>query len=178
MRFGRFAGAIAVATGLLVAAGWAFDVAALRTLVPGFPEMKLNAAIAFVLSGVSLYLLSDASSRSPPLARVVATAVALLGLLTLAEYAFGWDLELDELVVADRTGDTPYPGRIPLWRTAEAVRLAQREQRAAERNLRDQLVRLNLLGGRDYARRTVPVRARATSGSRTRTAASRRSTAA
>ncbi|HEY8507237.1 MAG TPA: ATP-binding protein, partial [Steroidobacteraceae bacterium] len=39
--------------------------------------------------------------------------LALIALLTLSQYAFGWDLGIDQALITDTTGDTPYPGRIP-----------------------------------------------------------------
>jgi hypothetical protein len=47
-------------------AGWVFNVAALRTIVPGMASMKENAAIALVLTGISMLLLN----REPPLVEV------------------------------------------------------------------------------------------------------------
>ena len=110
----RGIGALATVVGIVVVYGWIADVVALRSLFPGFPQMKLNAAVAFVLAGVSLGLLNDRARARVAAARACALAVALIGLLTLLEYAFGWTLGIDELVLADHTADGPHPGRIPV----------------------------------------------------------------
>jgi hypothetical protein len=110
----RSIGALATVVGIVVVYGWIADVVALRSLFPGFPQMKLNAAVAFALAGVSLGLLNDRARAGVVAARACALVVALIGLLTLLEYAFGWTLGIDELLLADRTGDGPFPGRIPV----------------------------------------------------------------
>jgi signal transduction histidine kinase/ActR/RegA family two-component response regulator len=111
----RIIGATAIIVGLVVALGWIRDVPALRSFVTGFAGMKLNAALGFVLAGASLWLLSRQGSRTrAAAAQVCALIVSLIGLLTLSEYLFGWQLGIDELLLADRSGDSPYPGRIPL----------------------------------------------------------------
>lgn len=112
--FSRSIGVLAVVVGSVVVYGWMADVAALRSLLPGFPQMKLNAAVAFMLAGVSLWLLSDRARAHGVAARACAVGVALIGLLTLLEYAFGWAPAIDELVLADHTADGPFPGRIPV----------------------------------------------------------------
>lgn len=81
--------------------------------------MKVNTAIAFLLSGVSLWLLSRESfPRSPRLrvfiAQGCAIAVTVLGLLTLCQYLFGWNLGIDELLFREspQAVETSHPGRM------------------------------------------------------------------
>jgi len=94
----------AVAVGAAVLAGWLFDVPLLKSLLPGFITMKANTALAFVLAGGSLLLLS--ASPAPPArtrtGQALALVVALTGALTLGEYLFGWQLGIDELLFKDR----------------------------------------------------------------------------
>lgn len=111
LRLARLIAGLSILTGLLVAVGWAGGVPTLRSLTPGLPEMKLNAAIAFVLAGAALWLQTGHVLRW--LAHVTAGLLALIALLTLAQYTFGWDLGIDQALVADLSRDTPYPGRIP-----------------------------------------------------------------
>lgn len=90
----------AIAVGAAVLAGWLFDVPLLKSLVPGFVTMKANTALAFVLAGGSLLLQSSSpvSLARAQSGRALALAVALIGALTLAEYIFGWQLGIDELL--------------------------------------------------------------------------------
>src|SRR5574337_1246390 len=109
------AGAIVV--GGLVLIGWWRDVAVLKVSASGFPTMHANTALAFVLIGVSLWLLQaeSVSGWSRPVAQVCAAAVALIGLLTLSEYLFGWDLGIDQLLVTEPqtfTESHHAPGRL------------------------------------------------------------------
>ncbi|MEM3065347.1 MAG: HAMP domain-containing sensor histidine kinase [Candidatus Nitrosotenuis sp.] len=50
---------ITMATGLAVVAGWVFDVAALKSVVPQEVTMKLSTALSFFFSGVMLYFVSN-----------------------------------------------------------------------------------------------------------------------
>ena len=47
------AGAV-FAAGLLVMAGWIFDIGALKSVFPGWVSMKFITALSFALSGVTL----------------------------------------------------------------------------------------------------------------------------
>lgn len=105
-----------ILTGLAVTAGWLYAVEPLKSVAPGLPTMKFNTALAFVLTGTGLWL---AGARN----RVLRYGAAILGLsliavggLTLAEYALGLDLGIDQLVVPD-TGTlrgSGHPGRMSL----------------------------------------------------------------
>jgi PAS domain S-box-containing protein len=103
--------------GALVLVGWAFDVAVLKSFDPGLISMKANSALAFMLAGISLWL-SQAKRSRFRLGRGVAwgsaSLVAALGLLTLVEYLFGWNLGVDQLLFTEPSGtaQTIYPGRL------------------------------------------------------------------
>ncbi len=93
-------GTTAIFVGCLVLVGWSFEIATLKSVLPGLGTMKANTALAFILAGVSVRLLKkeQASQRTRRIAHVCAFTVALLGLLTLSEYLFGWDLGIDQLL--------------------------------------------------------------------------------
>ncbi len=114
--FSLAAAAFVVALGLTGLAGWAWDVAVLKSLLPGLASMKANTAAGFVLAGAALLLLATAQSgpRARLAARLLAAAVAMLGLLTLGEYAFGWELGIDQLLFHEAPGAvaTGHPGRM------------------------------------------------------------------
>lgn len=105
--------ALPAVIGLLVAGGWLLDIAALRSLIPGFSEMKFNAAVCFMLCGASLWSLTTRPGRVA-WSRGCASLVVLIGGLTLGEYLVGHGLGIDQLVIADSSTDSPHPGRIPM----------------------------------------------------------------
>jgi PAS domain S-box-containing protein len=114
------ASAVVVLVGLLVLGGWALDVAALKSLLPNLATMKPNTAFAFCLAGLSLWLLraewsgGSRSSLKRGLGQLCALIVLLLGLLTLSEYIFGWDVDIDQLLFRDTSAaiGMAAPGRM------------------------------------------------------------------
>ena len=118
-RFSRRIGLGVAISGLVVLCGWAFDIPLLKSPLPGLAEMKANAAAAFVLSGASLWWYGPpgaATALRPAawVARLLAVIVGGLGLLTLGEYAFGWNLGIDHLLFDDAglSPGAPFPGRM------------------------------------------------------------------
>ncbi len=111
-------GALAVATGGGVLLGWALDVAALKSVLPGWVSVKPNTAVAFVLTGLALLLFRRPSAFGlPPLAvlsRLASLLAGLLGLLSLAEYAFDWNPGFDQWLFAEpaEAVGTSHPGRM------------------------------------------------------------------
>lgn len=112
--FSRAASLAAAVIGGLVLLSWAFDVAALARFFPGLGEMKANAALAFVLSAASLWLLvSQSDTRLILVARLCAAIVVVLSVLTLAEYLLGRDFGFDQLLFKDLSAaDESSPGRM------------------------------------------------------------------
>ncbi|MBD1881205.1 ATP-binding protein [Trichocoleus sp. DQ-A2] len=134
--YSRKAGIIVTLIGCVVLLGWILDITALKSILPGLVSMKANTSIAFILSGLSLCLWHDAEHRrqkakdnrrksSFDLSQVLAIIVILIGLLTLIEYGFGWNLGIDELLFKDPAGavGTSAPGRMSpnsaLWLTSQ-----------------------------------------------------------
>jgi PAS domain S-box-containing protein len=121
----------AAAIGVLVLAGWALQLHILKSGIPGFPMMMPNTALSFVLAGLALALLGgerSAAIKSPAWHRVAhlcAALVALVGLATLFEYTFGWDLGIDGLLLPNQPGlsAASFPGR-PSPQTALTLLLA------------------------------------------------------
>lgn len=107
----------------LVLLGWQFNIPLLRGSYPGGPStMKANTAFSFLLAGLSLGLLqleptlraARLSRRSKLASTTFALCIILIGLLTLSQYLFGWNLGIDEGLFrdSDSLGTTLQPGRM------------------------------------------------------------------
>ncbi|MCF3650964.1 PAS domain-containing protein [Synoicihabitans lomoniglobus] len=117
--FARFATVIsmlAVAVGSLVIMGWQFDIPFLKSLSSGLVTMKFNTALSVLCSGLALWFLRDetAPRRSHRIGTGCALVVVIIALLTLAEYVWGLNLGIDEIIYRDRGTDpsTGFPGRM------------------------------------------------------------------
>ena len=115
-----YLGLAVAAAGLIVIAGWAYDIAELKSISPAFVSMKANAAICFILIGLALWMRPDGSSlltRTRKYLSAIFTAIVIaVGLLVLSEYIFGWDAGIDQAIFREPAGalGTVYPGRIVL----------------------------------------------------------------
>lgn len=121
-RLGVSTAVFVLLVGSLIVLGWLFDVEFLKNLIPGLAPMKFNTALAFVLSALALLLRlfkDHSGSRQSLYGRVAdacAAVVLAIGVLTLLEYAFNWDIGIDQLLVPDRNPDPPFtlPGRMAI----------------------------------------------------------------
>jgi PAS domain S-box-containing protein len=115
-----YLGLAVAAAGLIVIVGWAYDIAALKSISPIFVSMKANAAICFILIGLALWMRPDGSRllvRTRKYFSAILTAIVIaVGLLVLSEYIFGWDAGIDQAIFREPAGTlgTIYPGRIVL----------------------------------------------------------------
>ncbi len=102
----RIAATVTVLLALSTLVGWASNVRMLTSIIPGAVEMKVNTATCLLLCGVALLILSGrTSTRLEAAARATAVVVLLIGIATLAEYLFEWQLGIDELVIRDLAGN-------------------------------------------------------------------------
>lgn len=110
----KIAGAIVISVGFLVLVGWIRDITILKNVFPTLVTMKANTAFAFLLSGLSLWLLQGGIARpwSLRISRFCAFLTLLIGLLTLSEYLFGWDLGIDQLLFRDSFSGPSPAGRM------------------------------------------------------------------
>ena len=100
---------------MIVLLGWYLDILTLKSVLPGLATMKVNTAVCFVLSGLSLLLYADQTvKRVIDLKHAFAALVALVGALTLCEYLFGWDIGIDEFLYKETSaiGGSFAPGRM------------------------------------------------------------------
>lgn len=118
--FTVLAALLATLGGTIVLAGYLLDVPALIGVLPGWAPMKPNTALCFMLNGfvLALSLLPTAPSgfsakfapahRSGVLA-LLAVLPILIGLVTLGEYLFDWNLRVDALLVSERLSASEAP---------------------------------------------------------------------
>jgi diguanylate cyclase (GGDEF)-like protein len=98
--------------------GWGFGVAALRGPMSDFSTMKANTALGMGALGLALGVsqLGGSIARLGPL---LAAMAALVGALTLAEYTFGWDAGIDQLLFPDpvtaAAASLGRPARLTAW---------------------------------------------------------------
>lgn len=121
----KAASAIAIIIGGWVLVGWWLDIDILKSGFPGSPAtMKVNTALCFVLSGLSLWLslgLEKKTKKEQAQKKIrsllclgCAIAVILIPALTIIQYLFGWNFGIDELLFRDLhiTSATSHPGRM------------------------------------------------------------------
>jgi hypothetical protein len=103
-------------TGILVIAGWIFDIPALTSISPSWISMKFSTAIAFVLSGVTLYFIAHARAGGFDVAQIVLSITSLIisilmGLMFFSGI-FGVQTGMETLFVNDPGGiNSVVPGK-------------------------------------------------------------------
>ena len=102
---------------LVLTVGWEFGVSAVRKPLAAFTPMKPNTALGIGALGLALAL-SRLGGPIRLLSGVFTTIAALIGALTLAEYALNWDAGIDELLFRDSTGSPSQPAGRPSSLTA------------------------------------------------------------
>ena len=96
--------------GTVVLLGWHIRQAALIQVNPAFAPMQYNTALGFALAGLALLFLIGRRFRA---AATLALVVLLLGVLTLAQYLFGFDLSIDQLLMTHYIDvEVSHPGRM------------------------------------------------------------------
>ena len=107
------AGALLLAAAVL--GGWAFQSGTLTGLPPMWSHMMPNSALCVTAAAVALWRQQD-GGRAHGLAKMGAWSVAAVGLLTLCEYAFGWDLGIDRVLFSGAVSKLPitHPGRMSI----------------------------------------------------------------
>ena len=101
----RFA-TFVVLLGGLVLLGWSLDAVFLKSFLTGRSPMNPTTALGLMLAATSLWLRVPArrADRLQSIAEAAALAVTVLGLATLAGYAIGHGLGLDQLLFRSQLG--------------------------------------------------------------------------
>ena len=89
----RIASGLVVLVSLMVLVGWALDIEALKTVLPGLKAMNPGGtAVGFLLACAALWLMvRPGFVARRRLAQALAACVVLMAVLRLAGYATGWD---------------------------------------------------------------------------------------
>jgi signal transduction histidine kinase len=97
----RSAAAGVTVIGAVVLTGWLLNAPPLESILPGWATMKVNTALAFIVSGGALVLLESSRANLAlfRLGRALAVLLLALGLLSLVENLFAVDLGIDHLIV-------------------------------------------------------------------------------
>ncbi len=104
------AAALTAALGLTVLIGWHTGQTALLRVHPSFIVMRYNTALCFLLCGAGLLFLIFNYRRAAQLCEAV---IGVFGALTLAQYLFGVNFGIDQLLMTDyMTERTINPGRM------------------------------------------------------------------
>lgn len=108
---------IVIVTGIMVIIGWIFDIGILTSISPEWVSMKLSTAIAFVLSGVTLYFIAKAREGEFDIAQVVLPITSLMIVLLIGIFFFSAFLKIntgvEDLFIKEHAGavKTVVPGR-------------------------------------------------------------------
>jgi PAS domain S-box-containing protein len=98
----------------LSAVGWVFGIEWLTRGHPALPVMHPNTAAGLAAGAVAVLVTAErpSMSRRTAIALLLSSAVLLLGLLTLREYAFGWDAGIDRIFThRPLTASEPFSNR-------------------------------------------------------------------
>ena len=107
-------GGFVVFTALVVICEWLFGIRLLARFSPTDSSMKVNASMIFCAFGLALLLKNSESGRAKIAAHVLTASGMVIAALTLAQYVFGFDLGIDELIARDNPNPniTSSPGRM------------------------------------------------------------------
>lgn len=92
---------LAIVVGLAGLAAWTLHISVLASIVPGSVRITVNTAICMFLLGLSLWLQRDINilPLHAYVARGMAIVVSCVGILSLLEFIYGWDLRIDRVFV-------------------------------------------------------------------------------
>lgn len=104
--------------GVTTLIGWALDNPLFKSLLHNTVPMKANTALGLILAATALFILSiRPSPQLQRVAQLLAVLVLALGLATLGEFKFGWQLGIDETLFRDTADMYGHPGRMSIYAT-------------------------------------------------------------
>lgn len=107
----KIAGMAVTVIGCAVFLGWMFDVASLKSLLPGLVSMKPYAALNFILAGISLWLVGQNQQKKKQISlaikvsKIFAGGVIIISFLTVFQYGLNVDLGIDRLLFRESLGE-------------------------------------------------------------------------
>jgi len=130
--FSTISSLFSAGVGISALLGWAFRIGALRSWIPGTQRVPFTPAICFILLGLALWILGHeggtaVAPRLRLVAKIACCVVILAGLLSLAEYAFGWSSGLEALLrhlSPQAEAGAPHAGLIPFVPSLNMILLA------------------------------------------------------
>jgi hypothetical protein len=101
---------VVIIAGLTVITGWVLNIGILKSISPAWISMKFDTAIAFVLSGITLYFIVRAMEGEFDKAQVVLSITSLMLILLMGTLFFSACLKIhtgaEELFIKDTTTST------------------------------------------------------------------------
>ena len=105
-------GALVAGLGLLVITGWLLGNSSIVQIQPEFASMKFNTALCFLLLGLGISLVNSTKNH---LMRGCGISVSIIAIMSLAQWIFGINLYIDNLLIQDQLEDlTAPPGRMSI----------------------------------------------------------------
>lgn len=96
--------------------GWILDNPYLKRIHPSLVTMKANTSVCLMLVALSVLLVQDrfASKWRHRIVQVCASIVGAVGLLTLTQHVFGWNLGIDQMLFRESAAEAgpSFPGRM------------------------------------------------------------------
>lgn len=113
----KFISLIVTTGGVIVITGWIFDIEVLKSMLPTWVTMKFSTALSFLLSGITLYIVSCSFEKKSDGLKIVLTFVTLIILIIMATLFISIFLNIytgvEDLFVKEtkNTISTSVPGR-------------------------------------------------------------------
>jgi PAS domain S-box-containing protein len=113
---------LAALISLLAAAGWILGIEFLTKIHTALPAMQPNTALTLLLCAIATVFTGDdrRSGKDRRVALAIGAVVSFLGVFTLGEYVFSWDLGIDRIFIGAAEAARLYPGR-PAPQTAANI---------------------------------------------------------